>query len=394
MPNLSLYRKLNAGHTNGEQRKLQSDMIMEATWDEDITTRDAYFYDWYHDNYKTQLIELKSTVDSNKIPMRIKFLVNSSQTMDKDPITYHLQMKPSQECVVKYYDEFFKNRYDAMYPCGLYADIPDSKGIHNRWLVVAEANSNDPQFPTFELLKCNKIIQYVFNGKKYNVPAVLRSQNSYNSGVWRAYRFEDVEDQQKFIVPLNRDTENIYYNQRIIVDNKILTEPRTWRVTKVDRLHANGLLLITLAQDKFDQFHDQIELDEDGNVIGMWADWFTDGELHKEEPKPELPKIHYYSSISYAGTSPEVKIGGSYKKFTVTFFEDDKEVPYKSGTWSYFVDGVDVSSLITESTNALNPNQIKIKFADDNDYIGKVLTIKYRSYDGDESSLKVELVSL
>ena len=30
--------------------------------------------------------------------------------------------------------------------------------------------------------------------------------------------------------------------------------------------------------------------------------------------------------------------------------------------------------------------------ADDNDYIGKVLTIKYRSYDGDESSLNVELV--
>ena len=57
------------------------------------------------------------------------------------------------------------------------------KGVQdrwNRWLVVAGANENDSQFPTFEILRCDKVINFIHNGKKYLVPAVLRSQNSYN----------------------------------------------------------------------------------------------------------------------------------------------------------------------------------------------------------------------
>lgn len=178
MPSFFNYQKKLGLHTNGEARKIQSDMIMDATWDEDIATRTCYFYDWYHDEHRTQLDNMKSESDINKIPMRIKFIVSSSQTYSKDPVTYHMQLRPSQENVIPYYNEYFGERYDSHYPCGLYVDIPDSKGIFNRWLVVGEANYNDPQFPTYELLRCDKVIQYIFDGKKYNVPAVLRSQNS------------------------------------------------------------------------------------------------------------------------------------------------------------------------------------------------------------------------
>lgn len=178
MPSLFNYGKTIGIMTNGEARKRQSDMIMEYSWDEDIATRTCYFYDWYHDEYKTQLNDLHPEKDENKIPMRVKYLANSSQTFDKDNVTYHLQLKPSQECVVPYYDEFFKDRYYSSYPCGLYCDIPDSKGVYNRWLVVGEANFNNSQFPTFELLRCDKILQYIIDGTKYNVAGTLRSQNS------------------------------------------------------------------------------------------------------------------------------------------------------------------------------------------------------------------------
>lgn len=175
MPSLT---RLKKQYTGGQLRKLQSDLIMEATWDEDIATRTVYLYDWYHDTEPTRLIDLHPENDINKIPMSIKYVIVSSQTYAKDQVTYHLQMKPSQEMCVPYYNEMFRDRYDAEFPIGLYVDIPDSKGIFNRWLIVERANVNDPQFPTYEILKCDHVFQYMMDGFKTQIAGVLRSQNS------------------------------------------------------------------------------------------------------------------------------------------------------------------------------------------------------------------------
>ena len=161
----------------GKIRKSMSDMLEEITWNNEIESRKAYLYDWYHDTHQTQLDDFKPYDDGMKIPMDIKYIVSSSQTMAKDAITYHIQMRPSQEICVDYYNEMF-GRYNAVFPCGLYLDIEDSKGIWNRWLVVALADYNDPQFPTFEILRCDYILNAVINGVKYNFPVALRSQNS------------------------------------------------------------------------------------------------------------------------------------------------------------------------------------------------------------------------
>ena len=172
---------LGGKRTIGQVHKDQADMIMEKTWWTDIAARVGYFFDYAHDEYKTQLNDFDIEKCHNLIPMDIKFISTSSQTYSKDDITYHLQLRPSQECVVPYYEECFKNRYDATYPVGLYCLIEDSKGRWQRWLVVSTANINDAQFPTFELLRCDKVLNLIIDGEKYYVPAVLRSQNSYNS---------------------------------------------------------------------------------------------------------------------------------------------------------------------------------------------------------------------
>ena len=179
MPSFTDYKK-RYNNTVGRIHKFDSDYIMEETWDNDISAMTGYLYDWYHDENKT---ELNDMCICNKVPIDIKFLRNSSATMAKDAVTYHLQLRPSQECNVDYYPEVFGNRYGAYFPMGLYIDIPDSKDRYNRWLVVAPANYDDPQFPTFELLRCDFIFQYIYEGKKYNMAGVLRSQNSYNSGL-------------------------------------------------------------------------------------------------------------------------------------------------------------------------------------------------------------------
>ena len=42
------------------------------------------------------------------------------------------------------------------------------------------------------------------------------------------FKIQSPEDQQKFIVPLNRDSETLFYSQRMIIDNNVLTEPRVF----------------------------------------------------------------------------------------------------------------------------------------------------------------------
>lgn len=177
MPSYFTYKKMFEG-TGGQIRKDQSDRIMNASWWEDIQSRVAYIYDYYHDDYITQLNDLHPKEDPKKIPIDIKFVQSSSQTYDKDAVTFHLQLRPGQKCNVDYYDEFFKIRYDAIFPIGLFCDIPDEQGIYNRWLIVDKANYNVTQFPTFEILRCDKVFQYIMDGKKMQVPGVLRSQNS------------------------------------------------------------------------------------------------------------------------------------------------------------------------------------------------------------------------
>lgn len=174
------YKRLNtySTKTNGQLRKHQSDIVMESTWNEDPQSKIAYLYDWYHDDEPLKLRDLKPQTSKVKVPIEIKYIVNASQTFDKDAVTYHLQMKPSQECNVNYYNEFFADRYDAIFPVGLYIDIPDNKDRYNRWLVVEKANYYDPQFSTFEILPCDYVFQWMIDGKKYQMPGVLRSQNS------------------------------------------------------------------------------------------------------------------------------------------------------------------------------------------------------------------------
>lgn len=179
-----------------------------------------------------------------------------------------------------------------------------------------------------------------------------------------------------------RETENLFYNLRMIIDNKVLTEPRTWKITKVNRLAANGLTHITLAQDRYDEHKDYIELDENGEVIGMWADYFTEGQLTPEDYEPEEDIKNLHMEMSYSGTKPEIKINGSYKKLTVKFYENDEERPYSAGVWSYELkDGdiitpiVDTSEYLDISTDNCTAQQIKLKFIGDASNISKILIV-------------------
>lgn len=389
MPSLSTYRKLNGSFTNGQIRKKQSDMIMENTWWEDIQSRVAYIYDYYHDDEPDKNEFLNPTESETKTPIDIKYIITAYNSMAKDQVDYHMQFRPSQKCPLDYYENVFHRKYGADFPIGLYVDIEDEAGVYKRWLVVGTANIYNPQFIDWSILPCNHLFQWIYKGKRCQVWGVTRSQNSYNSGLWMDYKFEDVQNQSKAMLPMNDITENLYYNQRMILSAPI-PEPITWRISKVETAAPYGINRITLYQDKFDQFKDYIEYDDDGYVIGMWADYYE----YNVEPKKDEDVVE--TKIVFSGYKPQIKVGGSYKKFSLVSVDDTETIPESIGSWRFYIDDVEVFddivvTLTHDSSDDVGENQIKVKFVGGDDYLGKILKV---TNDSTSSYVEVDIVGL
>ena len=191
---------------------------------------------------------------------------------------------------------------------------------------------------------------------------------------------------------MNETTETIWYNKRIIIDSNLYSddmEPRAWLVSKVNRITPRGICHVTMTQDRFDQHHDYIERDEDGNVIGYWADYFQSA----AEPQDAFePSTTLFSSITSEITVPgnhQIKTG-SYKTFTVTYYEDDVPIEHDVGEWSVLLDGVDATDLVTITPGG---NKARIKFNGGDDYIGKILRVINTSGEI-VSTLDVEVIAL
>jgi hypothetical protein len=180
----------------------------------------------------------------------------------------------------------------------------------------------------------------------------------------------------------------------MIIDAPVETEPVTWLVSKIKRFVPNGLNRITLAQDKFNQHLDYIEKDDDGNIIGMWADYYQE----PIQPNSDLTtSIH--SQIQFNGAKPVFKVGGSKRIFTVYFYDtENNEVDYDLGAWSVQFENQDIDNTLLnvitpEDDITLNENQIAVEFLGDDQYLGENIITKHIN-DNFETSVTMEIVAL
>ena len=221
------------------------------------------------------------------------------------------------------------------------------------------------------------------------------------SGLWLDYRIQQPEDQTQFCLPLNRDTEHLYYNTYLVVDANVLTEPRVFQISKINRSNSKGIAVFTCAQDIANQHSLKADYDSDGNVIAWWADWYqgniepkpaiTDDDLDDSSYTP-LPSPTIISRITCSG-KPQFKIGGSAKTFTVTYYDENNEViqDHDPGIWRFFIDHQRVpQELLTLSEDGV---KIKVKFLGDDSYIGKILTVTNAQADA-TASMQVEIIAL
>ena len=188
--------------------------------------------------------------------------------------------------------------------------------------------------------------------------------------------FETPDNITKAILPYNDVTKTIFYDSRIIISTDLI-KPLVWRVSKVEPFAHRGNILFTFKQDIFNEHTDYIERDEDGNIIGYWADMFSETNTPNSIPKKPEPELSGdYAEITYAGAEPHIKVKGSYKTITITYYNSNVALSNQTpGTWSYFIDGEDASSLVT-TLSQYDPNKIKVTFMGDEEYLGKVLVIR------------------
>lgn len=383
--------------TIGQQLKQMSDMAMEETWGNNIQSKVCYIYDYYHDDQPDKKDHM-TYERTTKTRIDAKFIVKSYQSIDKDQVDYYIQFKPSQPVEftkndqLYYYEQDFRRKYGAEFPTGLYCDIPDEKGVYRKWMIILSEPAN--QFTKYLVLPINYNFMWIErNGKeriKRRMWAVLRSQNSYNSGLWTDLRFTTQENQDKVLLPLNSITDKIWYTDdqsktmRVLV-SAFTDHPIAWKISKVENSQSLGIQRLTLYQTFFEQNHDYIEKDSDGYIIGMWADYFSDGVTPTDPSAPALlPSV--YSKIS--ASTDSLKVGGSYKTLTLNIFKDSddditKEYSDATFTWSCSIGNEDWTDKVTWRPAAYN--QMKVKFPDDRSQLTKLITFKCTVIKGDIS---------
>ena len=186
----------------------------------------------------------------------------------------------------------------------------------------------------------------------------------------------------------------LYYNTRMIIDANVLTEPRAWLISKINRSVSKGVAVFTVTQDLFNEHTDKAIYDENGNVISWWADW-NQSVITPEEGIPQQDTASLFSSITSkitpSGNTNQIRVGGS-KTFTVSFFEEDQVIEYDPGTWSFTIDGENAEELLSLSYPA--ENKVRVKFNGDDSYIGKILTVQNVSGEDIISSCDVEIIAL
>ena len=417
MPSLQTARRVanaknNGAKTIGQIYKEQSDEMMESTWYNDEQSKLCYIYDWKHDDSPNMNIGM-TYENTTKTPIDAKILVSKYGSIDKDSPTLQCQFKPSQKEYFTKDDElFYMEEYRQKYHLddifvGMYLDVPDKKKVYHRHLICMK--DVEQNFQKYFLLPCDYFLQWIQTkaNKRYkrSMWCVLKSQSSYNSGIWVDNVTASQQNQELLFIPTNEISDTIYYvsednnnNQRLIVDipNYSIENwtPNTWVVSKVERVNVRGRTKLTLYQKPFNSNTDYIEKDENGIITGLWANYFG-GTAPTDPDTPTTPPSSITARIS-ASTST-IKVGGSYKNLTVNLFNDSNEditTEYADATftWTCSIDNEGWTDKVTWRAGT-EYNQKKVKFPNDSSVIGKILSVKCKIVK-DDLSIESEILPL
>lgn len=333
--------------TAGQARKINSDMIMLNTWDNDIQSKKCYIYDYYHDK------------DGEKTPVDAKYIVAKYGSLSKDQVEYHILFKPNSGRVLDYY-KYYQEKYNAHYPIGLYIDIPDADGVYQKWLICS--SDNEQQFIKHSILPCNYEFKWVHEGEKYSMWGVARMRNSYNSGLWTDYATTSVENQDQIWLPMNDISAKLYYGQRMIV-SALIEKPITWQISKVENVHPFGLNKLTLQQDKFNQQTDYVNFD----TGEMYANYYVS--VIEPESYEQL-ETNYPAKLNIVGSDLKIRVPNYRKKIIIEL--EDETIGLIN--WQISCDDISIINMLNIEYQG-KQNEILLLSIDNFDAVGAIIEV-------------------
>lgn len=343
-------RMAHRGTNMSEMLRMQSTAVIESTWMNDPNARRVYVVKV--SDGLPKVTEQHELVD-------VKFNVDTYQKVGSDEPAYHLQFRHGAE------------KINPDIAVGSYVYMSDEDGEWKWWMITAM--DERPQFRQYIILECNWTLKWVVDNQIHSCLAVQRYQSSYSSGIQSGSRISGVDDVTAIWVPTNSSTQTIGYNQRFLISDVGRIPALCYEVSKISDTSPVGITKFSLAQTLFNEKTDNAEL--------MIADYY------KSAVKPVEDVVVNTASITYSGTKPTIKVGGSYKVFTPLFSVEGETV----AQWT-IRDGDDDISGDENYTIEYEDQKLKLKAANNYYLIGKLLTIEVVGTAGSTAKLSVEVV--
>lgn len=347
-------RMAHRGSNMSEMLRMQSNAVIEATWDRDPNFRRVYVVRVDHG--------VPEVTDEYEL-IDVKFNVDTYQKFGADEPAYHLQFRHGAE----------KRHPDI--GVGSYVYMSDEDGEWKWWLLTSL--DERPAFRQYTINECNWKLGWVVDGKIYYTLGVLRNGSTMSEADENSYT-TTVNGNAVFLATTNAETQLIGHNQRFLISDAGRMPPLAFSVGSISDTRPPGLTRFVLTQTVFDAAHDNADL--------MLASYYADG-IEPVEPDIEQ-ELSGTATISYSGTKPTIKVGGSTKVFTPVFSVEGTTVVQ----WLISDENGDISGDAENYTIEYNGELMKLKVATNYYLIGKVLIVQVVGSDGSRAEVAIEVV--
>lgn len=347
-------RMAHMGANQSEMLRMQSNMVIEQTWDRDPNYRRVYVVKVSRG--------LPEVTDRHEL-VDVKFNVDTYQKAGADEPAYHLQFRHGAE----------KRNPDI--GVGSYVYMADEDGEWKWWMILGL--DERPAFRQYHIAECNWKFGWVADGKIYYHLGILRNgsatrevdENSYTSVVngnaiaWMA---------------TNSDTQLIDHNQRFLISDYGRKTPLCFGVGNIVDTMPIGITKFVLSQQTFDPAHDNADL--------MLANYY---QCSVEPVEPDIvAELSSTASITYSGTKPTIRVGGSVKTFTPVFSVEGTTVD----KWLISDENGDISGDTDNYTIEREGELLKLKVAANYYLIKKILIVQCVGSDKSTAQVEIEIV--
>lgn len=346
------------GSFMGETMRSQSDMIVNATWLNSVAARRVQVK-WLNRGLPPTYTSSNEFED----PIDAHFELKSAYSLNSGESPYYLTFRPGE--LVRHPE----------IKVGAYVSIPNVDNIPEWWMIVFIEDDNE--LKKVQILKCNWTFGWVVDGKIYHHLGVLRHGSSTREADENSYTTV-VNGNGVMWMATNTDTQTIRPGQRFLISDEGRTPPLSYDVATITDTMPIGITKFVISQGTFDATHDNAEL--------MLASYYGNA-VEPEESDLET-EILGTAAITFNGTQPTVKVGGSYKVFTASFSDENAVVD----KWLVSDENGDISADTSNYTIEYLDKQMKLKIAPNYELISKVLIVQVIGSDGSTAEVRVEVV--